>query len=368
MGHASSTAPEDYFLAASKAFEAAASRWPAQEIDIQAGEERVRIRFAGPELVPILSPALEHRRLDRAAGLAQVSEEPALTICAFDSESTGTPMPPPAWDHSSYARSGEILGFNTERIRTLYQPGADVFHMYDRDRRQAIYWVKRASIIPYWETSFAFRTILHWWTIGRPYQLMHAGAVGYAHGGVLIAGPSGSGKTTSTLACIDSSLGYIGDDYLMVGVNSDSAEGPSFYGSPRAFSLYNTAKMLPDSLQRLPALSQYVTNRDKLENEKAMVFFHQSLPGKVLASFPIRAILTPRVTGERDTRLKPGSAMTSLRALLPTTLLHLPGGAEGVRAKIAALVRQVPNYALEAGEDLRQIPKVIEELLSVEIR
>jgi hypothetical protein len=349
--------PEQYFAAAAEAFETAAARSARLEMHFQAGQEIIHLRFAGPGLYPLLTPALEHLRCDPLPS----EVIPALTICCFDTESSGVPMPPPAWGLESYGRSGEIIGFNTERIHTLYMVGLDIFQMFDRERRQAIYWVRRAAVIPYWETSFAFRTILHWWTIDRPYQLMHAGAVGFAEGGVLIAGPSGSGKTTTTLSCLDSNLLYAGDDYLMAGVDESATSAPA--DPPHAYSLYNTAKLLPDSLARLPALTRFVTNSDRLDTEKAMVFLHRSRPEKVVAGFPIRAILTPRVTGERNTRIVPSSPLGSLRALLPTTVFHLPGGTQAIHRKIAALARKVPGYILEAGTDLTQIPAEIERFI-----
>jgi hypothetical protein len=354
---ADGTTPEQYFDAAAEAFETAAAHSSHRQMEIRAGREIIRLRFAGSGLFPVLTPALEHLLCDSFPPGAL----PALTICCFDTESTGVRMPPPAWSNNSYGRSGEVIGFNNARIHTLYMVGLDIFQMFDRERRQAIYWVRRAAVIPYWETSFAFRTILHWWTLDRPYQLMHAGAVGFAEGGVLIAGPSGSGKTTTTLSCLDSNLLYAGDDYLMVGVDASATSASA--DSPHAWSLYSTAKLLPDSLARLPALTRFVTNSDRLDVEKAMVFLYRSRPEKVVTGFPIRAILTPRVTGARDTRILPSTPLGSMRALLPTTVFHLPGGTQVTHQKIAALARQVPGYILEAGTDLSQIPAQIERFI-----
>jgi hypothetical protein len=245
------------------------------------------------------------------------------------------------------------VGFSTERYHTAFQQGADVLLMLDREQREAVYWVADAGQVPYWERSFPLRTAFHWWFEDAPLQPAHAAAVGFAEGGVLITGPSGCGKSTTALACLDSELLYAGDDYVLV------QHAPS----PHVYCLYGTAKLEPDNLARFPGVGAYLDNPDRLDREKALVFLRSWLPEKLSAGFPIRALVTPRVTGRRDTRLIRASAIEAVRALAPTTLYHLPGAERKAFAKIAALVRQLPCYVLEVGTDLPQIPATIIELL-----
>ncbi len=253
---------------------------------------------------------------------------------------------------ASFGRRGEIEGFNTARIRTVFQQGADILLMLDRRRSEALYWISDYRKIRYWERSFPLRTTFHWWLEDLNLQPAHAAAVGLAEGGVLIAGQSGSGKSTAALACLDSELQYAGDDYVLV------AHSP-----PHVYSLYNTAKLEPDNLARLPHFEALITNRDRLDREKAMIFLHACAPAKLIGGFPIRAILASRITGLRDTTLRQATAGEAFLALAPTTLCHLPGAEREAFAKINALVRQVPAYRLEAGTDLPQIPRTILGLL-----
>jgi hypothetical protein len=197
------------------------------------------------------------------------------------------------------------------------------------------------------------RTAFHWWFEDLPLQPVHAAAVGFAEGGVLIAGPGGCGKSTTALACLDSELLYAGDDYVLV------QHAPS----PHVYCLYGTAKLEPDNLARFPGVRAYLDNADRLDREKALVYFRSWRPGKLSAGFPIRALVTPRVTGRRDTLLIRTGAVEAVKALAPTTLYHLLGGERKAFAKIAALVRQLPCYVLEVGTDLSQIPVRIAELL-----
>ena len=296
--------------------------------------------------MPLLSPALDHLSIDPV-------EEPALTVHLFDTESTGTPMPPAPWGQDAYLARGEIAGFNDDRIRTLYQPGTDALNLFDRQRRLGLYWVRRPADVAYWETGAPLRSMFHWWLEDGDLQLVHAGAVGYSTGGILLAGPGGSGKSTSTLACLNSDLLYAGDDYVAV----STAERASVH------SLYQTAKVDPGNLGRLSHLRPLVHNPDRLGTEKAVIFPGRGYPDRITRGFPIEALFVPRVTGLLDTRLVKARPGIGLSALAPTTLFQLPGNSKRVFAKIASLVHKVPTFILEVGTDLAQIPEVVGRFL-----
>jgi hypothetical protein len=352
------TAAAEFFTIVHETFESAIRQAGVICHDYRIGPARVRVRFAGPELVGILTPALEH--LKESWSESELGA-PDLEICVFDSRSTGTAMVSPAWGPDCYGVRGEITGFNTDRFNTVYQPGIHILQMLDREAvttpgdktARGFYWVEDRGIIPYWEQSFPFRSMLHWYLRDQPFQLMHAGAVGTAEGGVLITGPSGSGKSTTCLACLEGGLLYASDDYVLAGIEP-----------PYAYSLYGTAKLVPDNLHRFPELSRRVTNADRLQSEKALIFLQQVRPEALTRGFPIRAILTPRVTGLKDSKLVATSPIVSLKALAPTSMLHLPGYSDLAFAKMSKLVRSVPNFSLEAGTDLRQIPEVIRECIA----
>jgi hypothetical protein len=336
--------PPEFFSAVQERFDDAAARAGLLESRFQIGDRVVLLRFAGAALRDLLTPALQHHA-------APPEAEPDLTVHLFDTAATGVAAPPPAWASDAFGRRGEVEGFNDGRIRTVFQQGSDVLLMYDRERRAAVYWSSDHRRIPYWERSFPLRTVFHWWLEDQPMQPVHAAAVGLPEGGVLIAGLSGSGKSTTALACLDSELLFAGDDYVLVRTSP----------TPYVYSLYGTAKLEPENLTRFPGLQ--ASNPDRLDREKALLFVHSFAPRKLIRGFPIRALLVPRVTGLPDTRLGPATAAQAFLALAPTTLCHLPGAEGAALAKMSALVRQVPVYALEAGTDLAQIPRTILGLL-----
>jgi hypothetical protein len=120
----------------------------------------------------------------------------------------------------------------------------------------------------------------------------------------------------------------------------------------------------PVDIKRFPGLIEVIVNPRNLDKEKALIFLHEFCPEKVTTGFQIRAVLLPKVVAGIRTRLTEVSAATGLKALAPSTIFQLPGAGEGDLRRIAKLIRQVPIYMLELGEDTVMIPNIILDLLS----
>lgn len=333
-----------FFDAASAAFDRGAAALGLDEHDLTIAGARIRLRFAGQALQPLLLPPIEHSRT-RDDG-----SDVALTVSFFDSLTTGVPMPPPAWGPGDYGPKGSIIGFNDDRMHAAYQPGVDILNLYDADRHAGLYWVAEPNVVPWWETPL--RTMLHWWAAPTTLQPLHGGAVGRNGVGVLVVGNSGAGKSTTTLACLEAGMEYVGDDYLVVDV-----------ASAIAYSLYSTVKLEPENLDRFPTLAPLVANADRLDTQKAIVRLNEHRGERIVSSLQLRAIVLPHVTGQRESFLAPGSEAEALRILAPTTSFHLPGYAREVVTKLGALVRSLPCYRLEAGTDLEQLTATITDLI-----
>ena len=339
-------APARFVETARACFEKAAhAAGGVQERMLRLGEHRVLFRFAGGQLVPLVVRALAHREIP-------LDGNADLTVCFFDSESTRTPMPPPPWSPEQFTGFGEIEGYNDERVQVAYGPGVDILQCLDRRRSLALYWTPSYRLIPWWEQSFPLRFILNWWLKDGAFQPLHAAGVGTASGGVLITGPGGSGKSTAALACLGTELRFAGDDYVLV------RSAPS----PHVYCLYSTAKIEADNLRRFPHLAPIVSNAERLGSEKAVFFLNEHCAAHLIEGFPIRAILTTKVSGLRDTTVEPTTAMAALKALTPM-MLYLRGTRRQTLEKILRLVKSVPVYTLLAGTDLALIPVAISGLL-----
>ena len=173
------------------------------------GQHPILIRFAGPSLVPLIIPAFEHLPVAPPSSAE-------LTICVWDTVSTGLPMPPPPWILDDMLVRGEIQGFSKDPIRTAFHLGSNTLSILHKEQGVAVFWISDAASLPYYESAKPFRTILHWWMESRKEQLVHASAVGTPDGGVLMVGAGGAGKSTSALACLESDLKYLGDDHCLL--------------------------------------------------------------------------------------------------------------------------------------------------------
>ena len=346
-----------YFNAVYRAFLDAERNTSALDRFYTMANRTIRLRFAGQALVPYISPALEHLA-------TETMPAQALTVCLWDSASTDTKVPPFPWEKDNYIASekmrdrkeniGPSIYFKDECIRGVYQIGTNTLSMLDTNLNLAIFWVPDAYQIPYYESSGPLRAIIQWWAHNHGLQLVHAGAVGTSEGGVLLAGKSGSGKSSTALACLNSELVYAGDDYVLF-----SAEPV-----PCLYSLYNSCKLNSADIRRFPKFIPAIINYENLDAEKTLIFLHDFCPEKVAKGFRIRAVLLPRVAGITKTTLKKVFPAAGLKALAPSTILQSPGAGLEDLHRMAKLVKRVPSYILELGEDTHEIPDIILDLLS----
>ncbi|HEY9645940.1 MAG TPA: hypothetical protein V6C88_06205, partial [Chroococcidiopsis sp.] len=268
-----------YFQAQQQAFElAAATVGGVQVQDYGIGSYTIRLRFAGSALIPAMTPAIAHLAIPPVA-------QPDFTISLWDSTSTQIMSPSPPWrdDPYAYGSHGEILGYSQEHMRIAFNMAFDALSMWHIDTSQAVFWVRDAANIPFWETAAPLRIILHWWLGSQGLRYIHAAAVGTPTAAALLVGKGGSGKSTTALTCLDSDLTYVSDDYCLLATEPE----------PRAYSLYNSAKLKPDN-HRLPHLLPLIHNTDRASEDKPFILLHQHYPEKIVPSLPLKVILVPR--------------------------------------------------------------------------
>ena len=88
--------------------------------------------------------------------------------------------------------------------------------MYDTVDRVGVAWIRDGTAVPEFERAAPLRTMLSWYARGSDCELMHAATVGRSDGSVLLVGGGGSGKSTCAIACLESPLSFIADDYVIV--------------------------------------------------------------------------------------------------------------------------------------------------------
>jgi hypothetical protein len=259
------------------------------------------------------------------------------------------------WEHLHSRR--EIKGYHGGSIQAAFHLGPDILSVLDSTASRAVYWVEDARDIPYYERGYPLTNLLNWWLGRRGRVVMHAAGIGRETGGVLLPGKGGSGKSTTALACAASDLCIVGDDYCAV----EPATG-------RAHSLYNTIKLKGEAdVERFAHLESFVRNVERVgegdDRERSMVFLHRDFPGKMLAGMPLKAILIPRVTGQRETTIVPASGAAALKALAPSTIFQLAGNERPAFQALVQLVRTVPCFEIGLGTAIAEIPGAIERFL-----
>ncbi len=305
----------------------------------QIGGTTVRLTFAGENLVPHLTPALEHLRISKV-------NIPDLTLCIWDSDSTSINMVPPPCERESFTERGDIWGFNSSRIKTAFHWIECSVNLMDHSTNTGIYWIQRAETLPYWVYASPLRTLFHWWMEKNGYQLLHAAAVGTENGAVLITGKGGIGKSTTALSCLQSGLYYLADDYLIVRLEPE----------PLVYSLYCTAKLKADHVVNFPDFSKLVRNPQKLDREKAVMFLYPQFEKQIAQEMPLKAILIPQLVNLDENRFTFTPSWKIQRSTSFTTMSQLPYVGHHTHDFICQLSSTVPGYTLEMGKDLKKIP------------
>lgn len=359
--------PTDFFTRACDAFDAATQVREGYFRDYGVGVWRVRIRFAGAELVQPLTRALDHLRLDEPA--AEAGHAPGaridLTILAWTGTDAGQTPPPTGAKRWRMGPNGLIRSLSDNRFTAHWMFVAGGLQMLDRQAGRAIFWVRDAADLPAWETAAPMRFMLEAWFTCHGWLLVHGAAVGDGRGAVLLTGPGGSGKSSTALACLvpgfepvgDSGLDYLADDYVAL----NTADGS-------VYSVYNSGKADAASLACLRFLEPHITNANRSCEEKGLVFVHEAFPHKVRSGpLPVRALVQPRIqtgkqsgeraatgaaeVGEMDaaplSACRPVSSSAILKGLAASTILQSGRPSAGVLRALARLVRDCSGFELD---------------------
>jgi hypothetical protein len=339
--------PERYFNLLKSSYQSAASGRMVTSKTIEIGGFCITMNFLGTALVSTFYEAFAHLRIDTPRDRAE------LTLYFWDGETTGSFISEIPWRGDEPHHLGLIQSFTTDRFYTLHQPGSDAIYMLDRVAQEAYYWVSSPSVIPYWESDFPLRMILHWWFNGTGFQPVHAAAIGTENGGVLLAGKGGSGKSTTALLCLNSSLKIAGDDYVLLDCEKNVA-----------YSLFSLTKLTLGSIQMLTRVTINTGLLDPPVDDKYRIKLYPGYRESLVNKIPVKALLLPEITSREHTAIEPCGMAQAMLALAPTTLFQLPGLREESFRKMSGFVRGIPAYRLFLGKDSQRIPDILQPFIS----
>ncbi len=314
---------------------------------------RIRLCFAGPRLEQAFMPALSH--IEVPADLA--GPPPDAVFHAFDSKSTGVAMVPPPCGRTAFTDRGDIWGFTSTRFRTAFHWSELSVCVFDHISNVGAFWVDDAAALPYWTRSSPLRTLFHWLLARRGLQLVHAAVIGTEAGGILVTGKGGVGKSSTALACLVDGMAYVGDDYLVVGIDP----------VPTAYSLYSTAKLTPAQAARFPQLALLLDGQQAGNDEKVVLSLYPQRATQIARSLPIRFVMTPRFGSDAETLFEPVAELDLHRAATFTTMAQLPHAGVETFDFMQQLIQRAEIRRIVLGHDLMAVPNAIRRLLAGEM-
>lgn len=274
-------------------------------------------------------------------------------IFLLDSESCGIPFPA---SFNKIAAEDSLLSARNSSENDQIFSGMDdenTLCVANLRTNRAVCWLRKESLIRDCLPARPLRNIIHWWMAPRGFQLCHAGAIGNDYGAVLFVGPSGAGKSTTSLNLLAAGMNYFGDDYVIVG------PGPEM-NTPSVYSLY--------SWSRIGSFSKSLAQISDLQAtavyciDKFTVPLNGHFNNKLKPTSKLRAIVCLSVSETEGGRLTPIAKAQVFRQAIPT-LGHLPGHERLTVRNLALYIGQLPVYALEVGNDIEHLQKVVEALL-----
>lgn len=258
----------------------------------------------------------------------------------------------PAWAQACMQDPALHLAMESRPCRVLQQPPG-CWQFFDRTRRCGVQLLTSPSSLPPWDGGAPLRNFLHWHLISPSCGLLHAGTLGHAGQGILLAGAGGSGKSGTVLAGLLHGLQSVGDDYVLARLNQGVT----------AYPLFATLKQDSAGCDRLgiPADSPL---REALNWQGKHQFTLSDLGGdQPVDQLRIRALCLPTITGAASTRFLPVNGKEAFLALAPSGLAQMPGDRGTLFSFCAAVARSLPTYRLELGSDPVEISRSIQAFL-----
>ena len=289
----------------------------------------ILIKSSSQEIQELFLPSLSHLAINDPV-------QYDLTIWSINNNDLSKKIKAPEWKNIDFNVQGFALDLNQEDYQIFFQPWIRQMFLYSRKHKTGIYWVNSIDEVPWWEPTFSFRVIFHFWTRDLPAQLIHSGAIAIDNGDAwLITGPSGSGKSTTCMNLLRAGYKYLGDDYVWV----ENSRNPSVH------ALYQTAKLEPDNFhERFYDWKSGLINKETYRDRKAIFLMREIVPQSWLNKARLKGIIIPKVTGKEFGKIRLTKPTLALLAMAPTTLHHLPHHRQVAYEKMKDISMKLNNY------------------------
>ena len=327
-------------------FAKAAAR-SCRELHLNVAGYHVRIRVAGGAWADIVTASMGHLRCD---GNAQ-GKSPALTVDVWDAEATRIPAPQ-LTPHD--ASAPPILMRTSADGRYVGEERHHGMTWLDRTGDRIVGFTESATRLNLDERARPFHKMLSAWLEDRGVQFVHSGLITHAGKGVLFVGNGGAGKSTSSISCLRAGMGYLGDDFIGLGVEDGRFIGHGLYAS----CLLNV-----HHIRRFPDLQPLAHAPNYDFEEKFVLYLTEAFPACLRQRVAIDALMLPRVVDAEVTTFRPATKAATLMAIAPTSVMLLPRPNREAFERLTQLVQNTPSYWLELGRRVDLIPAAVQALV-----
>lgn len=303
--------------------------------DYTIGKRKFRVNYNSACIATNLKNSIRHLEVPKGNGYD-------LEIFCLDLSVMKNNIYKPDWPIEWFI-NGYAKELDTERFKVFYPSEMNRIYLFDQKLNIAIVLYTKVELIPWWEKTFSFRYVFHWWTLGFNAQLIHSGAILHRKAGAyLITGASGSGKSTTCLNLLRAGFNYLGDDYVWIEKEDDW----------KVYCLYQTVKIVKSTLQeRFPELEDVVLNKQLIGSEKYVLDCGNVYPNSMCKSATILGIIIPKINYSKISSRAKASTQSAILSIAPSTLYHLPHNREIAYKKIVKLCVSVPVYSWSLAVD-----------------
>lgn len=336
---------KEAFQQTDKAFEAARDH---VSYFIELAGIYIRLDFAGITLIPYILPAIEHLVVDGST----VGNTYILSI--WDSESTGVHFPKSPCKIEAIQIRGELAGFLNDRFESAYFPHARMLSFMDHVKNHGVVCFVNPSEIPAFELSCPLRGIFSWILRRLNIVMVHAASVGTLNGSLLIGGNSGTGKSSTALRALIGGLNYFGDDICAISINANL---------PKTHGIYCSGKIHSSDLDKFPALHASNYGHFEEEYDKEIFFFNRTFNSQLQKFGNLKAVIVPHQNPALEIGFEPLSRANALSIICSSSKLLLPDAGNEIYRVFTSVLRQVPCFRFNLGNDPTKLANSIENLL-----
>lgn len=307
------------------------------------------LSFIGTRFIPTLTSSLSHNEIEEG-------NDHDLEICIWDGQLIDSGSPLPRLDLESFSSRGLVSALSSSKFFTHYQAGSEAVSFLDLKKNKAYFCFSGKKDLPIFEHAAPFRAIFDAWLKENGSHLVHAACLSFEGKAAMIVGRGGMGKSTTATTSAFYGLDYLGDDYIALSKNE----------TPRAFSLYNSSKILIHELVNLNIDSSKIESTPTISDNKKLIFLKNISSVKITSEAQLVSTIIPKVTDNKESKIYKIKAQSALFALAPSTIFQSATGSQVDLEFMTRILKRTRNYCLELSRDKESTARCIKSTLEKE--